>query len=70
MPGLIQESGYGEIFAAAAILRFCEPGVILVSDYKGFVDGILEGEASTTAPGRRYADAWRYFWRQASDYGP
>ena len=69
LPSMLQEVGAGEIYAAAAVLPFCLPPVVLVTDYQGFHDGFHAGPSATTAPGREYADVWRCFWRAVAEFG-
>ena len=66
---MIQEPGIGEIRVASAVLPFCAPPIVLVTDYKGLISGFAAGCEATTGPGKKYAEAWRDFWDIAEDFG-
>ena len=69
LPGLIQHSGLGELFAFLMLLRLCMPPLVVVTDYQGVIDGVLEGRHSCTAANRKGADVWSLIWDKLEDIG-
>ena len=59
VPGPLQHSGLGELYACLMLLETCMPPLVVVTDYKDLIDGVAEGRKACTAAHKKGADVWR-----------
>ena len=69
LPGILQHSGLGELYAFLMLLGLCAPPITVVTDYKDLVDGLSAGRNVCTAANRKGADVWRLIWDKVDDIG-
>ena len=69
VPGLMQHSGLGELYAFLMLLTFCWPPLIVVTDYEGLISGVKTGRQMCTAASQKGADIWRLIWDKLDDIG-
>ena len=57
------------MLAVLHVLQRALPPLVVHTDYKAVVTGVLKGKQWCTAPSRPHADVWKRLWHYIDDIG-